>query len=127
MPSTNYEPPGYELVERDEQLCRGNVFYTPGAALSNIDAKNVKPNFLLYRRKAEVAPPRACLCHHKREELRRARERQSKRQINETKLRRKVRARVGLRSGSGLGLADPNPNPSPNPNPQPHLHPNPNP
>ena len=102
MPSTNYEPPGYELVERDEQLCRGNVFYTPGAAVSNIDAKNVKPNFLLYRRKAEVAPPRACLCHHKREELRMARERQSKRQINETKLRRKADGRAfalaGMRS-----------------------------
>ena len=33
MPSTNYEPPGYELVERDEQLCRGNVLYTPGLTL----------------------------------------------------------------------------------------------
>ena len=39
MPSTNYEPPGYELLERDEQLCRGNVFYTPGKTTANIDAK----------------------------------------------------------------------------------------
>ena len=148
LSTPHYAPPGYELVERDEQLCRGNVFYTPGhsSGHNNIDAKarhppchrpgtapappnhqpaaaaapsppypttthhrpppchrldtahchhpspiaprppprtlvrltratrapswqNVKPNFLLYRRKAEVAPPRACLCHHKRGQL----------------------------------------------------------
>ena len=78
-----------------------------------------------------MAPPRACLCHHKREELRRARERQSKRQINETKLRRKADGRAfalaGMRSaelwpstptrGPPGRLADHNPNPNPNPNP----------
>ena len=64
--------------------------------------QNVKPNFLLYRRKAEVAPPRACLCHHKRGQLRVSRDRASKRQINETKLRRKADGRAfalaGMRS-----------------------------
>ena len=64
--------------------------------------QNVKPNFLLYRRKQEVAPPRACLCHHKVGQLRKSRENATRRQIGETKLRRKADALAyalaGLRS-----------------------------
>jgi hypothetical protein len=51
MPSTNFQPPGYELIHRDDELCRGSVFYTPGSGSSNwINAHNVAPLFLLYRR-----------------------------------------------------------------------------
>ena len=31
MPATNYSPPGYDLILRDDQVCRGSVFYTPGS------------------------------------------------------------------------------------------------
>ena len=54
MPTTNYQPPGYELVHHDDQLCRGSVFYTPGALTSNwINAKNVQPLLQIYRRREQ--------------------------------------------------------------------------
>jgi len=66
FPTTNYRPAGYELLVHDERICRGSVFYTPGSAASNwINAKNVTPSFLLYRRLEPVPPPRQCHCCHK--------------------------------------------------------------
>ena len=51
MPATNYAPPGYTLVVHDDQLCRGSVFYAPGANASNwINASATAPGFFLYRR-----------------------------------------------------------------------------
>ena len=42
MPATNYQPPGYQLVHSDDQLCRGSAFYTPGSNASNwINASKV--------------------------------------------------------------------------------------
>ena len=62
-------------------------------------SQNVKPNFLLYRRKQEVAPPRACLCHHVRGQLRVSRSRANQRQINEIKLKRKADAQAYALAG----------------------------
>ena len=104
MPSTNYEPQGYELLVRDEQLCRGSVFYTPGHGSSNIDAKNVKPNFLLYRRKDEVPLPRRCMCNHVCQEVRIASTKQRNRNVAEAKLKRLADARA--RALLGLPSAD---------------------
>ena len=92
MPTTNWQPPGYELIHHDDQLCRGSVFYTPGESLpphpkphptqsltlpsprprprprpplhapgsktSNwINARNVSPDFFLYRRRDDTPGP----------------------------------------------------------------------
>ena len=58
FPATNYHPTGYELVHRDEHMCRGAVFYAPGSASSNmINAHHVSPTLLVYRRESEE---RAC-------------------------------------------------------------------
>ena len=104
MPSTNYEPQGYELLVRDEQLCRGSVFYTPGHGSSNIDAKNVKPNFLLYRRRDEVPLPRRCMCNHVRHELSVQSIKQRGRNVAEAKLKKLADARA--RALLGLASAD---------------------
>ena len=69
--STNYHPEGYDLIVEDNRLCRGSVFYVPGASSSNfIDAKRVFHSFRLYRRQAAVAVPRKCYCSHKELALR---------------------------------------------------------
>ena len=58
FPATNYHPAGYDLVHRDEHMCRGAVFYAPGSASSNmINAHHVSPTLLVYRRESEE---RAC-------------------------------------------------------------------
>ena len=55
FPATNYHPAGYDLVHRDEHMCRGAVFYAPGSASSNmINAHHVSPTLLVYRREERV-------------------------------------------------------------------------
>ena len=61
------QPVGYECIHRDEKICRGPVFYTPGSAsAATIDAAQVTPVFLVYRRLAPTAGPRDCYCLHVR-------------------------------------------------------------
>ena len=65
----NYEPPGYETLIRDEELCRGNKFYTPGAegtsgGSNNINTYRTRPIFVVWRRIAPDPKPRCRLCVH---------------------------------------------------------------
>ena len=65
----NYEPPGYETLIRDEELCRGNKFYTPGAegtsgGSNNINTYRTRPIFVVWRRIAPDPKPRCRQCVH---------------------------------------------------------------
>ena len=65
----DYEPPGYETLIRDEELCRGNKFYTPGAegtsgGSNNINTYRTRPIFVVWRRIAPDPKPRCRLCVH---------------------------------------------------------------
>lgn len=82
MPQTNYQPPGYELIIHDDQICRGSVFYAPGSISSNwINAAHVAPSFLLYRRRSPVAAPRIGCCNHRIEFLSRGSSSKRRREI----------------------------------------------
>ena len=67
MPATNYCPGGYEQVHFDDQLCRGSVFYTPGANASNwINANKQAPSFIIYQRSQYSMLQRVPYCEHRR-------------------------------------------------------------
>jgi len=90
MPMTNYCPRGYELIIRDDRICRGGVFYTPGSTASNvINASKVMPIFLLYRRIAPGPPRRVCQCSHKVDALRFTAKRKREIAANEAVVRRR--------------------------------------
>jgi len=95
MPSTNFQPPFYELIHRDEELCRGSVFYAPGSGSSNwINAHNVAPLFLVYRRIDAVGEPPGCrvgFCHHFADHKRQMAQKRREIDINEELQRKRAR------------------------------------
>jgi hypothetical protein len=62
--------------------------------------QNVKPNFLLYRRKQEVAPPRCVRCQHNVKHLEMAAGRAQRRRVSEMKLKYKADAQSRKLLGS---------------------------
>lgn len=62
---TAWDPDGYEQVAIDVEAAIGDRFYVPGAARAggNIDARQVSPRVVIYRRKGP-AGQRARECEH---------------------------------------------------------------
>jgi hypothetical protein len=96
FPTTNYRPDGYDLIHRDDRLCRGSVFFSPGSASSNmIDAHNVHPSFLLYKRREPLPGLRVANCRHVICERQRIQRFKTGRMHEETKARKRARELLG--------------------------------